>query len=296
MSVESYTTEIQSNYQSYLNRYPDEGMISSGDSESEYPFQSGVLTKRRNYISKNISELELDCLVCFNDTIPSIRKLSVNDLISLSLELLDILKIQITHDHLKLWEETAYVLSTLDSDETPVNDDVARNIEILTRLGLADISGNSAPFWEWSDNGHTSNILKNSHIIASYMAYPTLEGLVKSLCSDNINMDGTIKSGTIVTNLGGPDYQAGTNNDEVHALRDILYHLEESGDVVLSQRMEKARENIADFYDISSDEVYGFIYDRRNTTLHGEAEAGADFGIALTLVSLLVWDKIQRLI
>ena len=43
MSSANYWGEIQSNYESYLDRYPDEGMISTGHPEFNFPLQSGVL-------------------------------------------------------------------------------------------------------------------------------------------------------------------------------------------------------------------------------------------------------------
>jgi effector-binding domain-containing protein len=125
------------------------------------------------------------------------------------------------------------------------------------------------------------------------MAYPVLEGLLKQL-SDEIEMDGTVNPGYVITNLSGEDYQSDGQNKKVSAIRDLLYHVEESANDELTKRMEEARGKISDFYHRGYGAEYGLVYERRNRTLHGEAEAQADYGIPLTLISLLVWNELSE--
>lgn len=290
-----YRKNIKSNYEEYLDSYPEEGMITTGHSGSEFPLQSAVLNQTGGTYVQNLSPPEYNCLIEFDESIPNIESLPVEDLALLPISLLNILKIQITHDHMALWEETAYVLSKLTTEKTPVDETIARKIEMVTRLVLAPVQAGSAAFWEWNENGHVNNVLFNSHRIASYVTYPLLEGVIKNL-SDGIELDGTVKSGYKITNLSGENYQACTSNEQISALRDLLYHVEESGDEKLSQKMRSARSMISDFYQDGCGEEYGLLYDKRNRTLHGEAEAQADVGIPLTMISLLIWHEINDIV
>ena len=287
--------DIKSNYEEYLESYPEDGMIATGHSGSEFPLQSAVLNQTGGTYVQNLSPPEYNCLVEFDKSVPNIGSLPIEDLALLPIGLLDILKIQITHDHMALWEETAYVLSELPSGKTPVDETIARNIEMVTRLVLAPTQADSAAFWEWNESGHVNNVLFNSHRIAAYVAYPLLEGVVKNL-TEEIRLDGTVKPGYEIINLSGENYQSCTSTERISALRDLLYHVEEAGNEQLSQKMRSARSMISDFYQEGFGEEYGLLYDKRNRTLHGEAEAQADVGIPLTMISLLIWHEINDIV
>lgn len=290
-----YWKRIKANYEKYLEEYPEKGTITTGYSGSEFPLQSAVLNQTGGTYVQNLGPPEDHWLVGFDESIPNIESLPVGDLALLPIGLLDILKVQITHDHTALWEETAYVLSELSAEETPVDEMVARDIEMITRLVLVPAQVGSAAFWEWSKSGHVSNVLFNSHRIAAYIAYPLLEGVIKSL-ADGIELDGTVKPGYEVTSLSDENYQACTNNEQISALRDLLYHVEETGDEELTQKMQSARSMISEFYQDGCGEEYGLLYDKRNRMLHGEAEAQADVGIPLTMISLLIWHEIDDIV
>jgi hypothetical protein len=121
------------------------------------------------------------------------------------------------------------------------------------------------------------------------MAFPTLEGITKCLMKRDITLDGTVRQGRRIISYSGDDYTGGC---QVNDLGHLLWNLEQAvADDTLQSRMEDFRNFIESFFqleDNSSLGGYGFLSNHRNSSLHGQMQARAEFGILLNLISLLL--------
>lgn len=282
----NYWGAIEKGYTEYVDRYPQDGMLQVG---ADYPFQAGVNQNTQSFFGYNQGNLERKYLVSNRGDIPSISQLPRDDLAQMPLGLTRILKIQLTPDHDTFWKVVAEWLSDLNEDNDPLHDPLVRNIELLVH---ALIGGSWIPpsFWpsERSPQSSEDYILSEAAILARYMAYPTLEGIIKSLCRRDIRMDGKVRTGRIVLKYGPIDHYPG--GERCNNVGHLLWHLEqEVADTELQSRMYMFREAYADFFDnVQTDRVYGDITAGRNTSLHGEKRGRAEFGMLLNLISLIV--------
>jgi hypothetical protein len=137
-------------------------------------------------------------------------------------------------------------------------------------------------------------ILFKTNFIAGYVAYPILEGLLKRLCSDDLEGDGTVKAANTVYDLSNEEYY--NEGDKCNSLTEILYHFEtEIADDFLSGELERHRKYIAKFGDeTSQDTAYGLIYDWRNSIVHGQNQADVQYGISLNIICMIVWHYIEE--
>jgi hypothetical protein len=286
--MERYWGTIESSYREYVQKYPEEGMISIGD-DSRLPLQSNVMANG-GFVGYNEGMLEREKLITYRDDLPSISDLHVEDLALLPIELTNILKIQVTPDHDEFWKETARYLLKINSGNEPLHDELVSNFETMVRATLSTSwIGWSRHSDNWSSETNEQHVIGTAPIMARYMAFPTLEGIVKSICRDDIDMDGEIKQGRTVLNYSGDDYSGG---DECNNIGHLLWHFEqEVAEDTLRNRLEDFREEFSSFYTgIKTGEEYGRLSDIRNTALHGEAEVQGEFGMLLNLLSLIVWN------
>jgi hypothetical protein len=143
-----------------------------------------------------------------------------------------------------------------------------------------------------SYNPH-SKIFSNIHTISAFMSYPLLEGLLKILSNDDINLDGTIKRNNRVQKVssGGGFYQAG---DECSNLVDLLVHYEENlATNVVASVLEEMREELTIFGDKPKNLTYSLISSWRNAALHGELKHDFQYGIILNVICILIWGEIN---
>ena len=106
-------------------------------------------------------------------------------------------------------------------------------------------------------------------------------------------MDGRIKDSGRILRCGSDN---GYNKSGICSnLSDLLMHLEyEVVDQPVKSQLEKIREAIGDFYQVHPDKVYGMLYDQRCSSLHGESEAIAEYGVLLNLICLLCWNELLQ--
>lgn len=285
--MDNHWPAIEEGYNNYLDRYPEEGMVQING--VKYPFQDAINKGNGSIIDKNEGDLERECLVSFRSDIPSITQLPLEDLTQMPIGLARILKIQRTHDHDRLWAFVADLLSALNRNNDPLHDQLVQNIELLTHA----VHGGQWEIYSHFPSRGTSQssqqyILNEAAILARYMIYPTIEGVIKSLCRKDIKMDGIVRSGRIILRYDSSDPYA--EGDRCNNIGHLLWHLEqEAGDGVLCSRMSSFREAYAEFFEeVQTDRVYGHITQDRNTSLHGEERARAEFGMLLNLVALII--------
>lgn len=146
----------------------------------------------------------------------------------------------------------------------------------------------------WSNRWCQERVIEDGATIASYIAYPVFEGLIKSICRDDFYPDGTVKSGRTVQILPPGESVTGDESEtiQVNKLGDLLWHFEQTVAANgLSERMRTMRQKVADFYDWDQEDVYGNdgLSGLRNRWLHGQELARAEFGTVMNYVALLIW-------
>jgi hypothetical protein len=285
-----YKNTIEQGYQTYVNEYPDYSAFNISD--YDHPFQESVLGDSVGFVGYNESDLERACLVESRNDVPEVANLPMDDLAWLPIGVTRILKIQRVPDHDALWIEAAKILEQLNSSEQLLPEKLMRNIMTIIRAVLASTwTTNDHDSDDWSTSTNQNSVLQEASVLARYMAFPTVEGVVKSLCLHDIKMSGDVRPGRRVLCYSGSDY-LGDDGDEVNDLGHLLWHLEQdAAEEPLQTRMKEFRAAVEDFFRISaSDDIgaYGYFSNRRNTTLHGEARARAESGILLNLLSLLI--------
>jgi len=183
--MERHWDTIESSYGEYVNEYPENGMIGTGE-ESELPLQSSVMANG-GFVGYNEGMLEREKLIVCRDDIPSISDLPVDDLAMLPIGLTNILKVQVTPDHDQFWRETARYLLKINSDNEPLHDEIVSNYETMVRATLSTSwISLSRPSDNWRSETNKQHIISNAPIMARYMGFPTLEGMVKSICREDI--------------------------------------------------------------------------------------------------------------
>lgn len=285
--MSEYKNAIQRGYRVYLDKYPEYGTFSFG--EDGYPLQNMALSDSTGSIANNIGDLERAALVEHRDDIPDISELPMDDLAWVPVGLTDILKVQRTADHESIWTESVYILSEFNSDGKPFPDQIVRNIETLVRAVLCK-SWSPSRFHEdgWTSDMNRKHTLEEASVMARYMAFPTIEGMIKALCRRDIRLDGIVREDREVLAYKRDNY---TEKDEVSNVGHLLWHLEQ--DVAtepLRSRLEDFRVAVCDFFKIDGDHspAYGYISNQRNSVLHGQMRARAEFGILLNLISLII--------
>lgn len=289
--VEPEWKQIQSNYKEYLRRYPSEGGMTA---KLDYPLQSQALIQG-GYTQNVISELEHEFLITFNESLPDMEQLSLYSLSRLPIELMNILKVQVTSDHQEFWKWSFWVLRDINEDKSIFPEGIVDDLEILFRLSTCSpISPRTIMFArhpkyaDWNQQGHEAYTTYRSKHIAAYLSYPLLEGIIKSVCNEYINMDGTVKCGKQIKR-----YSGSYSGRPCYRLRDLLTHLEEEyADDEFEANLEQMRVMIGDFYHKNPNKIYSLIDDWRNTSLHGQEAPDAEYGTILNLLCLIIWNEL----
>jgi hypothetical protein len=284
--------QIQSNYDEYLQRYPDEGPVQT---KLEYPLQSHALLQG-GFTGNNRGDLERELLITFDDSLPDIDQLSIETLSELPVELMGILKIQVTSDHREYWKWTYWVLEDMNEQESLFPPGLVDGLETLFRLSsCVPISsqireGGTHPNQaDWDQKGHESHAIYRAKHIAAYLSFPILEGVIKSVCSEDIKMNGEIKQGSQIKQFSG-----GYSNNVCYRLRDLLTHLEEEyADAQFRNRLQEMRVNIGDFYHCNPNKVYKLIDGWRNASLHGQNAPDAEYGTIVNILCLIFWNEMK---
>lgn len=289
-----YKETIEQGYQVYVEKYPEHSGFSIGD--FDYPFQEYVLGNTSNLIAYTTTELELNCLVEFRDDIPSIRELPMDDLAWVPVGASRILKVQRVPDHDEIWKLAGEMLVEFEGSGTIPEPLIHNTITIIRAVLASDWGPHLHEAEDWAEPTNQRHTIQEASVLARYMVFPTVEGLVKSFCQRDIEMSGKVRQGRrILTYPEQNSNYIGDDGDEVNHLGHLLWHLEQDvAETPLRDRMVEFREAVYDFYRLSESEdidgVYGYLSDQRNTALHGEAKAQSESGILLNLIALLIFN------
>lgn len=278
-------TCIQSSYDEYISRYPDESMISVGG--TGLPLKESVKNNTGGIYETNVSAVERDCLFTYSDSLPDVDSLSIPELERLAVSLTRPLQAQITDDHHQYWELSFKTFQDVNREYSVLDRRIWKSVEYVFHLCLVD----EFPIGK----SHSDIVLKDSRRIAPYVAYPALEGLLKSYSRPAITTDGEVQIPNRIVGLKrGDTYPSGK---QCSSLLDLLYYIESkigNYDSELQNNLQSFRQELADLADISPTEVYGLLYSWRNSTAHGQPSPDVQYGVVLNLICLLIWAKVRR--
>jgi hypothetical protein len=216
------------------------------------------------------------------------RYLSPTDYVWIASPLTRLLQYQISKDHIEYWWITHDFLYAFNDRVGVVPSELVKNLELLIRLVI------NAEDMMWNLSKNTNEILRHSEILATYLGYPTLEGLVKCKCSDYIDMDGNIRKGRKIRELGPRGQTNYKYHDDGHgicsSLGMLLWHLETE---VLSPEyqaiMKNLREETGKMFEAPRDRVLGRMTTFRNNALHGRNQARREYGVLINWICFVVW-------
>lgn len=264
-------------------------MFSRNGEDVDRPLKNTINQDSNSSIQNNhIIGLDDHLLEGFNSP-PVTRYLPPRELAWLPVGLTYLLQIQLTKDNIEHWKITYEMLLEMNDEHDLIPPDLVENFRLLIDL---IVHGDSIQSFDEIEI-HKKNILRQSKLLATYVGYPTLEGFVKVVCSDDINIDGTLTSGGRIRRLGPRnkhDYYERPAQHRCSNLGALLWYLETrvAGKDSMA-KMKSMRQEIAELYETEVDEVYGMLRDFRNRSLHGQNQAKREYGVILNLICLVVW-------
>ncbi|MFK8215591.1 hypothetical protein [Haloferax volcanii] len=278
--------EISQSYQRYVDGYPhDAGFEMHG--ETGLPLKDAVTSGDDSRLMHIVSDIDFECLLVpeidresakISENKEAIRGLKDEVSFSLPVQLMNIQKVQISSDHTTYWEYTVERVNGHKFTGYPITPDDIRQFETVISLVLVTKTS--------VEDRNMRTVLQNSDSIASYLAYPTLEGIAKRYCNEYVTEAGVVKKGKKVNTYRGER----SHGDRVNNFGYLLYHIETvAGSPDLQQELQEMRAQVSDFYNWDEDEVYGRLAGFRNSWLHGESYAKAEYGTLICYTALLLW-------
>lgn len=257
--------------------------------------ETSRLTKesvRNEDVDIHVQEMSINgsdrLLVEGGDNSAGMSYLSPTDYVWIASPLTNLLQYHISKDHIEYWWFTHDFLRAFNEENETVPEELIKNLELLIRLVVN--TGGMA----WNLDGNTNEILRHSEILATYLGYPTLEGFVKCKCSTDIDMDGNIREGRKIRELGPRGCTDYKHHDDGHgicsSLGMLLWHLETE---VLSPEYQAIakdlRGNTGRMFDTPGNRVLGKITQFRNNALHGRNQARREYGVLINWVCFVAW-------
>lgn len=281
-------SELDDRYSRYLNLIRNANAVSLGGDDpamftKQAVQQDNVYVEDVSIEFSNTQEL----LIESGSGTAGIQYQSPDLLAYLAVKLTNILQVQICDDHKAYWWFTHSFAKKASEEYGWFPEELVYNLGIvihLTTLGTPPSD---------SHEEAVDAIMRSSKILATYLAYPTLEGFAKVACRRDIEMDGTIREGRRIRKLTQPDrrvFMTKDNDQEISNFAMLLWHLETE---VAGQRnrelLANMREEVAEMLDLSPDYILGRLYGHRNDSLHGHHTASREYGVLLNYICLIIW-------
>ena len=257
-------------------RKPEGGFAISGETEKYRLLANGV----------HFHELDFDELMA------SITGLS-------KVLLLPGLNTVVVQDHFALWSWSAEILLSRHTNFFTHEEHEVRSLfETCVRASLANCRKPPSGKEEWERQNkiqeqlphHARYFLLNSALVLAYLGFPLLESITKRICSNFVQMDGTVIAPFQVLNKIGNvkeyDPNGRFNQKQCANLRDLLFLLyDQIADPDLKRLLSEFRQHISSLD--STEDPFDIIYKWRNQSLHGTTNFQTIGGTLLNLTSLI---------
>jgi|GEM_PF-3278313 len=284
-------TEISVRYDRYLKSFSDAKLIKYGEEDVDRPTKKSLTDEEFGIDIRDASiNGSRDILLSYDERRAGIRYLSPELYPWIAVELTEVLQANVCADHEAYWWFTHDFARAVSEESEIFSRGLIENLELIIRLVL------SQPLFGFSPEKKSANeILWEAKTLATYLAYPTLEGVVKNACRRDIGMGGEIKDGRRIRKLGPNrtfmDY-ADENGDGIYSnFGGLLWHLEkEVANPQNATHLREMRKQVADMYDEAPPElVLGMLNGFRNDSLHGRNQAAREYGVLLNYICLVIW-------
>ena len=282
--------ELVSRYDQYIEAMASSNLIAVEGENVDLPTKRSIQDENFNLDMRNVSINESHKLLLTNDNRRSgIRYLSPDILTWLPIKLTEVLQANVCEDHEEFWWFTHDFARAYSEKFGLFPEGLIDNLELLVRLVMVD------PLFGRSPKARSANkILWEAKTLASYLAFPTLEGFVKVACRHDIKLNGEIKEGRKIRKLTPPrkrEFQSSEDGDGICSnLGMLLWHLET--EVVRPKHeilFRDMRGEVGAIFEHPPDEIYGLLNEFRNDSLHGRNRARREYGVFLNYISLVIW-------
>lgn len=244
----------------------------------------------------NMSKTDYKYLITFSDDLPMFHDLPFRVHIHLPTMLTRLGRVQVTYDHYFFWTWTAEVLKIINRNEEYFRKDIERMFLLVVDYAVGTLG--SAPVSQqiWEENKqirqlvspHAERAILRSHRAATQLSYPLLEGLLRRLCSDFVDLDGLIKDNKSILKLNGEEQKGGRANN----VGDLLHHYEKR---VAGREIASSLKSIRSDMSVYSKSGNGYyiVNSWRHPHSHGgERLSGPEHVVLLNIVCQLIWDVI----
>jgi hypothetical protein len=213
--------ELNYRYDKYIQAFSDANIISVGDESVNKPTKKTIKDEDFNVEIRDASiDGSHQLLLSYDDSRAGIRYLSPDLLTWLPTKLTEVLQVNVCKDHEEYWWFTHDFIRAFSEDNPLFPNELIDNFELLLHLVVAKPN--------FSIHRHSqslSKIVQNSKILATYLAYPTLEAFVKIACRRDITLNGEIKPGRRIRELT-PAHRREYRENECSQVGTLLWHLE----------------------------------------------------------------------
>jgi len=246
----------------------------------------------------NLSGSDYDRLLLFNDDLPMFHQLPFRALFHLPSLLTRLANAQVTYDHYHYWAWTAEVFKKTNRDENYLGKDIEQLFLLTVDFAVGGLTTVPVSMSLLRENKkieqlvspHASRAMLHSYRAATQLSHPLLEGLLRRLCSDFVDVDGKIKSGKKILRMNDSEQKGGRANN----LGDLLYHFENR---VAKDETARALKSIrSEMNRYSTSRVgYSIVNSWRHPHSHGgERFSGPEHAVLLNIACQLFWDTIPK--
>ena len=250
--------------------------------------ESGIkIDSKNNYVAINTTPCESRYLI--------IRHYNIHDIPLEVLRELPVLLIKthkvqnVNHDHKYLWAWTIQLVNELKDELAFLKQDVEllNQMNLVFRVNLLSITQITSIFPELSD------VFAKDFIISAHLAFPLLERMLKIMCEDHVDVDGTIRKQFEVP-LGNRVIKYGKDRKRVNRVGHLLYlFYKEYASTNLKKHLEEFCNLCREVYGVDKGAcMFKFIDEWRNTLIHGEKFWPTMNAAIINLVTLILLHEV----
>lgn len=216
-----------------------------------------------------------------------------------------LLQISINRDNRLFWAWVAEIVDEVTPDIPLFNQllDVRSEFSLLIRLMLLEPMREPVTrsdeqindIYKMIVDRHSQEVLSRSHTIASYLAFPILEGLCRALFPNHISPNGRALQKFAITRDNGTQRTFGIN-DRVNRIHDVLYMVEQLyGEKKLQYALRYFKKEMESVYTkrysahVHTTQQHGYeiIDEWRNELSHGTKFTSRRFAVLINLMCMI---------
>ncbi|RLI19052.1 hypothetical protein DRO54_09210, partial [Candidatus Bathyarchaeota archaeon] len=256
--------------------------------ESGIRITRGPHVSRRTYLGNNITPCEQKYLIIAHY---NLHELPLQIVRRLPVILIKTHKAQnVNRDHKYLWAWTAQIISeaSREIEFFKNNGELLRQIRLLFRVNLMPGIRLASTFPELVD------FATYEFILSACLAFPLLERLLKTLCTEHIEIDGRVVKPFKIPSAKGLISYDGKKKKRISRIGHLLYLFENYyASTALKEALKDFRLTCAEVYEEGMGPYgYYFVDHWRNILLHGEEFWPTMNAALVNLITLIILHEI----